>query len=44
MGLVSQRISLERLESLEAAKGEKERIRTKIKADFESAQAVDGRP
>jgi hypothetical protein len=44
MGLVSQRISLERLESLEAAKGEKERIRTKIKADFESAQPVDGRP
>ncbi len=44
LGLVSKKISLERLESLEVAKGEKERIRRRIKTDFESVQPVDGRP
>jgi hypothetical protein len=42
LGLVSKKISLERLESLEASPVEKERIRRQVMTDFGKAQLTDG--
>jgi hypothetical protein len=44
MGLVSQKISLERLENLDVGKEKKERIRRKIRADFQNAMPIYGNP